>query len=81
MFDNMSEKQARKQILDMVSEYCDKYHNIEKPFIEGQRIPYASRVYNHEEMKNLVDASLDFWLTSGRYSDIFEHDFAEWLGV
>ncbi len=77
----MSEKQARKQILDMVSEYCDKYHNIEKPFIEGQRIPYASRVYNHEEMKNLVDASLDFWLTSGRYSDIFEHDFAEWLGV
>jgi len=81
MFEDMSEKQARKQILSMVSEYCDRYHNVKKPFVEGQRIPYASRVYDHDEMVNLVDASLEFWLTSGRFSDQFEHDFAEWLGV
>ena len=46
MFDGMNEGQARGQILDMVKEYCDKYHNVQKPFKEGQYIPYASRVYD-----------------------------------
>ena len=65
----------------MVKEYCDKYHNQEKPFKEGDRIPYASRYYGHEEMVNLVDSSLEFWLTSGRYTDQFEKEFAEYLGI
>ena len=77
----MSEKEAREQILSMVSEYCDKYHNQEKPFEEGQRIPYASRVYDHEEMVNLVDSSLEFWLTAGRYTDQFEKAFAQYLNI
>lgn len=81
MFENMNEAQARENILEMVKEYCDKYHNQEKPFQEGDRIPYASRYYGHEEMVNLVDSSLEFWLTSGRYTDQFEKEFAEYLGV
>lgn len=41
MLENQNEKQARESILEMVKEYCDKYHNQEKPFKEGDRIPYA----------------------------------------
>lgn len=81
MFEDMNETEARKQILDMVSEYCDTYHNQKKPFCEGDRIPYASRVYDHEEMVNLVDSSLEFWLTAGRYTEQFEKEFAKYLGV
>ena len=81
MFENMSEQEAREQILSMVKDYCDKYHNNGKTFEEGDRIPYARRVYGHEEMVNLVDSSLEFWLTSGRYTDMFEKAFAEYLGV
>ena len=47
MFENMTEGEARQEILELVSAYCDKYHNQEKPFHEGDRIPYASRVYDH----------------------------------
>ena len=72
----MSEKQARKEILKTVAEYCDKYH-VRKEYQAGDRIPYASRIYDHEEMVNLVDASLEFWLTSGKYTDEFESSMSE----
>ena len=81
MFENMTEQQAREQILKMVDEYCGKYHNNKKEFTEGDRIPYASRVYDSEEMCNLVDSSLEFWLTSGRYTDQFEKKLGEYLGA
>ena len=80
MFENMTEAQARAEILKQVSEYCDRFHNQKKPFVPGQRIHYASRVYDHEEMVSLVDSSLDFWLTAGRYAQKFEEDFAKFLG-
>ena len=64
-----------------MAEYCDTFHNKKEPFQEGQRIPYASRVYDQKEMVNLVDSSLEFWLTSGRYTDEFEKKLAEYLGV
>ncbi|MEG6612855.1 lipopolysaccharide biosynthesis protein RfbH [Pseudoclostridium thermosuccinogenes] len=80
MFDNMTEKEARKQILDMVKQYCSIYHS-KKQFHEGDRISYASRVYDYKEISNLVDSALEFWLTSGRYTDEFEKRFAEYLGV
>ena len=64
MFENMNEQQAREEILKQVAAYCDKYHNTKKEFKEGDRIPYASRVYDSEEMVNLVDSSLEFWLTA-----------------
>ena len=57
------------------------YHNQQKPFQEGDRIPNASRVYDSKEMMNLVDSALEFWLTAGRYADRFEKNFAEYLGV
>ena len=81
MFENMTEQQAKEQILQMVEGYCQKYHNQQKPFQEGDRIPYASRVYDSKEMTNLVDSALEFWLTAGRYADQFEKKFAEYLGV
>ena len=64
-----------------MADYCNKYHNQNKDFTEGDRIPYASRVYDSEEMVNLVDSALEFWLTSGRYTDEFERALAEYLGV
>ena len=81
MFEEMTEQQAREQILEMTRNYCEKYHNKKKPYQKGDRIPYASRVYDAEEMVNLVDSSLEFWLTAGRYTDEFEHAFAKYLGV
>ena len=80
MFENKTEKEAREEILGLVSEYCDKYHQ-KKEFEVGDRISYASRVYDHEEMVNLVDSSLEFWLTSGRYTDQFEKEFAKYENV
>ena len=81
MFENMNEQEARDRILEMVGEYCDKFHKRDTAFTEGQRIPYASRVYDREEMMNLVDSSLEFWLTSGRYTDEFEQSLAKYLGI
>ncbi len=81
MFENKTEQQAREEILAAVREYCDTYHNQKKPFSEGERIPYASRVYDSREMTNLVDSALEFWLTSGRYTKKFEKAFSEYLGV
>lgn len=81
MFDGMNEKEAREKILSFVAEYCEKFHNTDKKFIAGDRIPYASRIYDSEEMINLVDSSLEFWLTSGRYTAQFEKEFANYLGV
>lgn len=81
MFENINEKQAREEILKMVADYCDKYHNNKKEFEEGDRISYAGRVYDKDEMCNLVDSSLEFWLTSGRYSDQFERELSKYLGV
>ena len=81
MFENQSEAQAREEILAMVAEYADRCHNQKKEFKEGDRIPYASRVYDKQEMINLVDSALEFWLTSGRYTDEFEKKLAEYLQV
>ena len=81
MFEGMTEQQAREEILRSVRQYCDVYHNVKKPFQEGDRIPYASRVYDSSEMVNLVDSALEFWLTAGRYTDQFEKKMAEYLDI
>ena len=80
MFENKTEQEAHDLILEQVAEYCDKYHNT-KAYQKRDRIPYASRVYDKEEMVNLVDSALEFWLTAGRYTDQFEREFAKYLGV
>ena len=75
------QSKANQAILDAVSDYFDKYHNQKKEFVPGQRIPYASRVYDSKEAVNLVDSALEFWLTAGRYTDKFEKELAKYLGV
>ncbi len=79
-----NEAEARNHIKALVAEY---YHDFREPadskenFKPGDRISYASRVYDEREMQSLTDAMLDFWLTTGRFSDQFEKKFAEWIGV
>ncbi len=80
MFEQKTEAQAKQEILEMVGEYCERFHQ-KKSYQEGDRIPYASRVYDKQEMINLVDSSLEFWLTSGRYTEEFEKKLAEYLEV
>jgi len=75
-----TEREAREEILNLVAKYCETYQQ-PKPYEPGGRIPYASRVFDAEEMTALVDSSLDFWLTAGRYADQFEREFAAFLGV
>lgn len=77
----MNQQEMHDKILAMVGEYCERFHNQEMPYKEGDRIPYASRVYDREEMMNLVDSALEFWLTSGRYVKDFERGLAEYLGI
>ena len=81
MFKSMNENQAKTEILKMVKEYCNTFHNQPKSFKPGDRIPYASRVYDSSEMVNLVDSALEFWLTAGRFAAEFEKRFANYLGV
>ena len=77
----LTEQQARQKILDAVSEYYHDFKEPKKAFTPGDRITYAARVFDEKEMCSLVDASLDFWLTTGRFADKFEKDFAAYLGV
>ena len=80
MFKGKTESEARDYILDLVAEYYNEY-KIPKEYKDGDRIPYASRVFDEKEMQNLVDSSLEFWLTSGRYTRQFEKEMSEFLGV
>lgn len=80
MLKSKTEKEARNEILELISEYCQSFHNI-KGNDESKSIAYAKRIYNQDEMVNLVDSVLEFWLTSGRYTDQFENEFAEFLGI
>ena len=76
----MSKQDDKKHILDLVKEYAKKYHQDEE-YQEGDYIPYAKRVYDEEELVNVVDASLDFWLTAGDYTKEFEEEFGKFLDV
>ena len=78
-----NEKEAREQIKALVADYYKAFKKpeAEKSFAPGDRIAYASRVYDEKEMCSLTDAVLDFWLTAGRFTEEFENQFAEWLGV
>ena len=70
----------KQEILDQVKVYYQENH-IGKPYEKGDRISYGGRVYDEEELCNLVDASLDFWLTAGKYTTEFEQKCAAFLGV
>ena len=79
-----NEQEARDQIKALVADYYHQFKEQETDhshFKPGDRISYASRVYDEKEMKSLTDAMLDFWLTTGRFANKFERNFAKWIGV
>lgn len=70
----------RKEIIAKVKDFYKSGRR--EPFVPGKtRINYAGRVYDEDELANLVDASLDFWLTAGRYAGEFEKKLAKFIGV
>ena len=81
MADWKNDAEAREQIKALVAEYYHAFKEKKISFQEGDRISYASRVFDEKEMQALTDAMLDFWLTTGRFSDQFEEEFASWIGV
>ena len=75
-----NEKKLRQEILDKTKEYYDlKFKN--DTYKDGDRIPFTRRVFNEDELVNLVDSSLDFWLTAGRFAMTFEYQFAQFMDV
>jgi CDP-4-dehydro-6-deoxyglucose reductase, E1 len=75
------ESALREEILGLVARYAAAHH-APRPFRPGtDPVPAAGKVYGAEELTALVDASLDFWLTTGRYNDAFERALAAFLGV
>ena len=80
MFEGKTKEEANKEILNSVAEYYKKYM-VKPEYKDGDRISYASRVFDEKEMMNLADSMLEFWLTSGRYTDQFEKQLGEYLGT
>ena len=80
MFEGKTKEEANKEILNSVAEYYKKYM-VKSEYKDGDRISYASRVFDEKEMMNLADSMLEFWLTSGRYTDQFEKQLGEYLGT
>ena len=75
------EQKDREEILEKVANYYDKHLSQKRAYTKGERICYASRVFDEKEICSLVDSALDFWLTSGRYCEKFETEFRKFLGV
>lgn len=75
-------KEIKAQILELTREYYKEVHAPKKPFEAGKSfVNYGGRYFNDEEMVNLVDSSLDFWLTAGPWAHKFETRLAKWLDV
>ena len=74
-------EELRAQILELTKAYYkEKFEN--KEFVPGQsKVNYAGRVFDENELVKLVDSSLDFWLTEGRYSEEFAEKIADFLEV
>src|SRR5271154_53202 len=71
----------REQILGLVRSYHAEAF-AQEPFVGGEtQVHFAGRVFDERELVNLVDASLDFWLTTGRYAAQFEREFAKLFGL
>ena len=75
------EQQLRALILDLTGEYTRRFH-APQPFMPGQSpVPVSGKVFDERDVRSLVDSSLDFWLTTGRFNDAFEARLAKRLGV
>ena len=78
--ENKNQAQAKEEILSLVKQYYQNYMQ-PKSYQIGEKISYAGRVFDEDEMVNLVDSSLEFWLTAGKYADRFEKSLAKFLQV
>ena len=77
----MSKEELRDRILQLVGEYHGEAFGA-RPFVPGESsVPVSGRVFDAEDMRSLVDSSLDFWLTTGRFAAQFEKQFARWWGI
>ncbi|MDR2426510.1 MAG: lipopolysaccharide biosynthesis protein RfbH [Endomicrobium sp.] len=76
----MKETDLRKQILSLCVKYAKNFHKPKK-YKNGDYVRYAGRVFDETEIKNLIDASLDFWLTAGKWTSEFEKELAKFLGI
>lgn len=83
MDDWKNESEAREQIKNLITRFYNDFRKSDKSeeFKPGDRICYASRMFDEKEMQRLTDAMLDFWLTTGRFADEFEKNFAELMCV
>ena len=68
-----TEQEARDEIKQLIAGYYNSFKSDKKPFQPGDRIAYASRVFDEQEMMSLTDALLDFWLTTGRFRMNLRH--------
>ncbi len=75
------EATLRRQAIEAAVAHYRHCHGTAAPFTPGDRIPYGGRVFDEREIADLIDASLDFWLTTGRYAERFEREFADFLGI
>jgi CDP-6-deoxy-D-xylo-4-hexulose-3-dehydrase len=81
LVENADEAQLREIIVGLSGEYARRYHG-PKTFLPGESaVPVSGKVVGEAELRNLVDSSLDLWLTTGRYNDLFEAKLAGKLGV
>jgi CDP-6-deoxy-D-xylo-4-hexulose-3-dehydrase len=77
----IAKNNIRKQILDLVAQYSELEFVLQK-FVPGETmIPPSGKTIGYSELRNMVDASLDGWLTTGRFNDLFEKKLAEFIGV
>lgn len=81
MMNSDQENTLRGKAVRAAVDYYHAHHGAGKSYNPGDRISYAGRVFDETEIAQLVEASLDFWLTTGRFADQFEKRFAEYLGV
>lgn len=79
----MSIQKLKQEILNKTREYYNLYHkkNSYKFTAGTTKIKYAGRIFNERELEYLIDSSLDFWLTYGAYSERFEKELADFLGI
>ena len=77
-----TEKMHRREVVEAAIRYYEVKNKINnKQFIPGDPIPYAGRVFDEREITHLIEATLDFWLTAGRFANKFEKEFAEFIGA
>lgn len=77
----MNADELRRTILELVKSYYTEQWP-PQPFVPGiSPIPVSGRVFDHDDLQHLVDASLDFWLTTGRYAQQFERELAQYVGL